>query len=81
MVSNNDRHAIAFGCNALGKTKQDKLLIRWGNQESLTDWTPTTTNTSGDIRINNGSEIIAAHETRQEILVWTDASLHSLRFV
>ena len=81
MVSNNDRHVLAFGCNALGETKQDKLLIRWGNQESLTDWTPTTINTSGDIRINNGSEIIAAHETRQEILVWTDASLHSLRFV
>ena len=81
MVSNNDRHVLAFGCNDIGSGIQDKLLIRWGNQESLTSWTPTTTNTAGDLRINNGSEILAAHETRQEILVWTDASLHSLRYV
>lgn len=81
MVSNNDRHVLAFGCNEIGSSIQDKLLIRWGNQESLTSWTPTTTNTAGDLRINNGSEILAAHETRQEILVWTDASLHSVRYV
>jgi hypothetical protein len=81
MVSNNDRHVLAFGCNDIGSGTQDKLLIRWGNQESLTDWTPTTANTAGDLRINNGSEILATHETRQEILVWTDASLHSVRYV
>ena len=81
MVSNNDRHVLAFGCNEIGSSTQDKLLIRWGDQESLIDWTPTATNTAGDIRLNNGSEIIAAHETRQEVLVWTDMSLHSLRYI
>ena len=81
MVSNNDRHVIAFGCNAIGETLQDKLLIRWADQESLIDWTPTTTNTAGDLRLNSGSEIVAAFETRQEILVWTDSSLNSMRYV
>ena len=81
MVSNNDRHVLAFGCNDRGATTQDKLLIRWSDQENAVDWSPTTTNTAGDIRLNNGSEIITAHETRQEILVWTDATLNSLRFV
>jgi len=81
LVSDNDRHVLALGATPLGGSTLDPLLIRWGSQESLTQWTPASTNTSGDLRINNGSEIIAAAENRQEILVWTDKSLHSLRFV
>jgi len=81
LVSDNDRHVLALGTTPLGGSTLDPLLIRWGSQESLTQWTPASTNTSGDLRINNGSEIIAAAENRQEILVWTDKSLHSLRFV
>lgn len=81
LVSDNDRHVLAFACNDITTGDVDPLLIRWGDQESLTNWTPATTNTAGDLRINNGSEIITAVETRQEVLVWTDRSLHSLRFV
>ena len=81
LVSDNDRHVLAFACDDRTTGEIDPLLIRWGDQESLTDWTPAATNTAGDLRINNGSEIITAVETRQEILVWTDRSLHSLRFV
>tara|TARA_S200002703_G_scaffold15758_1_gene13398 strand:+ start:3154 stop:5478 length:2325 start_codon:yes stop_codon:yes gene_type:complete len=81
LVSDNDRHVVALGTTDLSSGGFDPLLIRWGDQESLTQWTPSTTNTAGDLRINNGSEIITALENRQEILVWTDRSLHSLRFV
>ena len=81
LVSDNDRHVLAFAGDDRTTGEIDPLLIRWGDQESLTDWTPAATNTAGDLRINNGSEIITAVETRQEILVWTDRSLHSLRFV
>ena len=81
MVSGSDRHVIAFGCNALGETTQDLLQIRWSNQEDPFNWTPTSTNTSGDQRLSSGSEIIRAIKTRSEILVWTDVSLHSMRFV
>jgi hypothetical protein len=81
MVSNNDRHVIAFGCNDRGATAQDKLLIRWSDQENAVDWTPTTANTAGDLRLNSGSEIVKAYDTRQEILVWTEEALFSMRFV
>jgi hypothetical protein len=81
LVSDNDRHVVALGTTDRSTGDFDPLLIRWGDQESLTQWTPATTNTAGDLRINNGSEIISALENRQEILVWTDRSLHSLRFV
>jgi hypothetical protein len=81
MVSNNDRHVLAFGCNDRGATAQDKLLIRWSDQENAVDWTPTTANTAGDLRLNSGSQIIKAYDTRQEILVWTEEALFSMRFV
>ena len=81
IVSDVDRHLIVFGANNIGETEQDKMLIRWADTETITEWTPTSTNSSGDIRLNNGSEIVGAHQTRQEILVWTDTSLHSLRYV
>ena len=81
MVSDRDRHVIAFGCNALGSSTQDKLLIRFSDQESLTDWEPTATNTAGDLLVGVGSEIITAIETRREIIVITDASVHSMQFI
>ena len=81
MVSNNDRHVLAFGCNDRGSSTQDKLLIRWSDQENAVDWTPTTENTAGDLRLNSGSQIVRAYDTRQEVLVWTEEALFSLRFV
>ena len=81
LVSDNDQHIIAFGANTLGSADQDPLLVRWSDQESAADWTPTATNTSGGVRVNSGSAIVGAVQTRQEILIWTDTSLHSMRFV
>ena len=82
MVSDKDRHVIAFGCdpqNNIGV--QDPLLIRFSDQESLTDWASTATNTAGDLRLGSGSEIITAVETRQQILVFTDTSLHAMQYL
>ena len=82
LVSDADRHIIAFGCDpetAIGT--QDPLLIRFSSQESLTEWRTLPTNTAGDLRIGSGSEIIAAIETRQQILVFTDKSLHAMQFI
>ncbi len=82
LVSDKDRHIIAFGCDPetdIGT--QDPLLIRFSSQESLTDWAATITNTAGDLRIGAGSEIITAVETRQQILVFTDVSLHAMQFL
>jgi hypothetical protein len=81
MVSDQDRHVIAFGANALGDTVQDPLLIRFSSQESLVSWTPTATNTSGDLRLGGGSKFIQAVETKQAILVFTDKTLHAMKFI
>ena len=80
MVSGADRHVVCFGCNPLGETDQDLLMVRWSDQENPVDWTPTATNTAGSQRISSGSEIISAQKTRQEMLIWTDTALHAMRF-
>lgn len=82
LVSDADRHIIAFGCDPEDDIgTQDPLLIRFSSQESLTDWASTATNTAGDLRIGSGSEIITAVETRQQVLVFTDTSLHAMQFL
>ena len=81
LVSDIDRHVLCFGANPVGSATQDPLLIRWSDQESSVDWTPTATNTAGDLRLSQGSEIITAVRTSRQILVWTDHSLHSVQYV
>ena len=82
MVSDQDRHVIAFGCDGEGSIgTQDPLLIRFGSQESLTSWQTLATNTAGSLRISTGSEIVVAVQTKQQILVYTDVSLHGMQFL
>ena len=82
VVSDRDRHVIVFGCDSesAGGT-QDPLLIRFSHQETVTTWESTATNTAGSLRLGSGSEIIAAIETRQQIIVFTDVSLHAMQFL
>jgi hypothetical protein len=84
LVSQQDKHLIAFGAVPFGSTSTadfDPLLIRWADQDTPGDWTPTTTNTAGDLRVSRGSRIVRALPTRQEILVWTDTNLYTLQFL
>lgn len=80
-VSDASRFVFAFGCNALGSTTQNPMLIRWSDQESFTEWTPSATNQAGDLQLSHGSRIVAVAQSRQELLVWTDSSLYSLQYV
>ena len=82
MVSDRDRHVLAFGCDPEGGGGvQDPLLIRFSSQESVTDWSSTATNTAGDLRLGSGSEIVLALKTRQQVLVFTDTSLYAMQFI
>jgi len=85
MVSDASRFVIAFGTNdpsgTLFPTTQDPLLIRWSQQEDYEMWTPAATNQAGDYRLSRGSEIITAQQTRQEVLVWTDAAVYSMQYL
>ena len=79
-VADVSRFVFAFGCNDYSSTVQDPMLIRWSDQESVTNWTPSATNQAGSIRLSHGSEIVTVVQTRQEIVVWTDSSLYSLQY-
>lgn len=80
-VSQNDKHLLAFGCTPYGGGNADPLLIRWANQDEPTNWTPAVTNSAGFLRISRGSQIVAVNVTRQEILVFTEATLYSLQYL
>ena len=89
LVSDQDRHVIAFGCDGLnssssanqGNGTQDPLLIRFSDQENPLIWYPAATNTAGDLTLGAGSTFMQAVETKREILVWTDTALNSMRFI
>lgn len=80
-VSDASRFVFAFGCNDYGSTQLDPMLIRWSDQESVTDWTPTATNQAGSLRLSHGSEIASAWQVRQEFVVFTDSSAYSLQYL
>ena len=84
LTSQQDKHLIAFGAVPFGSTNPDDfdpLLIRWADQDTPADWTPSATNSAGDLRVSRGSRIVRALPTRQEILVWTDTNLYTLQFL
>lgn len=81
IVSDRDRHVVSFGATPFGDTVQDPLMIRWSDRENAIDWTPTTTTSAGELRVGSGSFIVTAVETRQEMVVFTDSSVHLLRYV
>ena len=80
-VSDASRFVIAFGCNDYGSSTMDPLLIRWSDQEDYLTWQPQATNQAGSYRLSTGSGIVANLQTRQEILVWTDAALYSMQYL
>lgn len=81
LVSDLDRHVIAFACDPEDGGAQDNLLVRFSSQESLTDWETRSDNTAGSLRLGSGSTFVQAIETKREVLIWTDKSLHSMRFI
>jgi hypothetical protein len=82
IVSDRDRHVIAFGCDPEATPGvQDPLTIRFSAQESLTDWAATATNSAGELRLGSGSEIVTAVETRQQVLVYTDTALYAMQYL
>ena len=80
IISDTSRFLILFGTTDYGSAVLDPMLIRWSDQESLVDWVPSATTQAGSLRLSHGSEIVTVVQTRQEIVVFTDASLYSLQY-
>jgi len=76
---------IMFGANSyspgMPNTVFDPMLVRWSDQANAYQWVPQLTNQSGEFRLTNGSYIMGARATRQEILVWTDSCLYSMQYL
>jgi hypothetical protein len=79
------RFIIALGANSYDPTESetpfDSMLVRWSDQENPYEWVPQVTNQAGEFRLSNGSYIMQARSTRQEILVWTDSALYSMQYL
>ena len=84
-ASSIQRFVIAFGSNPYdpntASTTFDPMLVRWSDQENPYEWVPAVTNQSGEFRLSSGSFIMGARNTRQEILVWTDAAIYSMQYL
>jgi hypothetical protein len=83
IVSERDRHLIILGTETvIGNTsKQDKMFIRFSDQEDISDYTPTSINTAGTFRLDSGVKIVGAAKAKDYILILTDTSAYVMQFV
>jgi hypothetical protein len=83
IVSDRDRHLIILGTETTigSPSKQDKMFIRFSDQETLTDYIATSTNTAGSFRIDSGTKIVGAAKAKDYILILTDTSAYLMQFV
>ena len=81
LVSDINRFVFCFGANEIFSAIVNPMLVRWSDQENATNWSPSLTNQAGDLILSNGTQIIAAKQARQEVLVWTDSALYALQYV
>jgi hypothetical protein len=83
LVSTPDRHLICFGTESeIGNPlSQDPMFVRFSDQENISDFEPTATNTAGGQRLTDGSTIVSAIRSRGQILMFTDTSLHGMQYV
>jgi hypothetical protein len=82
-VSDRDRHLVHFGTETVIGTPstQDPMFIRFSDQEDIEIYEPTSTNTAGTFRLDNGSRIVAAVKGKDYILVLTDQAAYTMQFV
>lgn len=81
IISDASRFILALGCNDYGQSALNPMLIRWSDQQTTINWTPTPANQAGSLTLSHGSTIVGAIQSRQEIVVFTDSAVYSLQYV
>ena len=83
LISPTTRHLIHFGTEVtIGSTAtQDDMFIRFSEQEDINDYSILATNTAGSQRLQDGTKIMGALVAKENILVWTDNALYTMKFV
>ena len=83
VVSTETRHLIVMGTETTigDSSTQDKMFIRFSDQENFNSFVANVTNSAGSQRIAGGSEIRCASPAKGTILIWTDTTMHSMSFI
>jgi hypothetical protein len=83
LVSDRDRHLFLMGTETTigSPSTQNKMFIRFSNQEDINVWNPTATNTAGTFLLDQGNEIITAVQGKDYVLVLTDQAAYAIQFV
>jgi hypothetical protein len=83
LVSDRDRHLFLMGTETTigSPSYQNKMFIRFSNQEDINVWNPTATNTAGTFLLDQGNEIITAVQGKDYVLVLTDQAAYQIQFV
>ena len=83
VLSTPDRHLVAIGTETTLQTAstQDDMFVRWSNQESTTEWTPTATNTAGSQRLTDGSKLIGGIVGKTAVYIWSDTAMYTMKFI
>jgi hypothetical protein len=83
IVSDRDRHLIHLGTETTIGTpsKQDKMFIRFSDQEDYDVYAPTSVNTAGTFQLDDGTKIVGATKGKDYIMVFTDTATYRMDFV
>ena len=83
IVSDRDRHLLHLGTETTigSPSTQDPMFIRFSDQEDIEDYVPTSTNTAGTFRLDDGTTIVGAIRAKDYILVITDTAAYTVQFV
>ena len=83
LISTPDRHLVCFGTETVigDATTQDPMFVRFSNQEDITVFVESATNTAGGQRLTDGNTIVSAIRSRGQILIFTDTALHGQQFI
>ena len=83
LISPTTRHLIHLGTETTigDPTTQDDMFIRFSSAENINDYTPLATNSAGTQRIQDGTKIVGALVAKENILIWTNNALYTMKFV
>jgi len=83
LISPTTRHLIHFGTETTigDPTTQDDMFIRFSVNEQINVYDVLATNTAGTFRLQDGTKIVGAIKAKENILVWTDNALYTMKFV
>jgi len=83
IVSDRDRHLVLLGTETIigDPTTQDKMFIRFSDQEDINVYAPTSVNTAGTFRIDSGTEIRCASKGKDYTFIATDSAAYIMQFI